>query len=234
LKFPAKNSVDFTPVPAGNHLAVCNAVVDLGLQKGSEMYPDPRRQVYIRFELPNERLTFTRDGEQVEGPMVIGRIMTASMSKKANLRSFVENFFAKKFSSDDAASDFDLAKLVGRHCMLTVTHTDRADGRTFANIAGVAPLPKGMEKQTRGMENEPLIFDLAKPDEEVFAKLPQWLMDKINAAIDEDAPKRAPMGTNNGAPKAETKPAKQEAWASPPPREQGDPGPFVDDVELGF
>lgn len=56
MKFPAKPSSDFEVAPAGNHVAICNAVVDLGLQPGSKMYPDPKHQVYIRFELPLERV----------------------------------------------------------------------------------------------------------------------------------------------------------------------------------
>ena len=162
-------------------------------------------------EIPSERIKFERDGKKVEGPMSIGRIFTASMNQKASLRAFIESFFAKKFSTDEAAGDFDVTKLVGRYCLLNVTHADRGD-RTYANIASAAPLPKGMQPP-KGLENAPLIFDLTHPDETVFAKLPTWLCDKINAALDEK-PKRAPKTVNDDAP---------------PNTEEGDPGPFVDD-----
>src|SRR5687768_6847948 len=107
MKFPAKASVDFAAVPAGNHVAICNAVVDLGMQPGSGMYPDPKHQVYVRFELPTERVKYVKDGNEVEGPMSIGKTFTASMSEKANLRKFIESWFSKKFQNDNAASDFD-------------------------------------------------------------------------------------------------------------------------------
>lgn len=227
MKFPAKQSSDFTPVPAGSHLAICNAVIDLGLQKGSALYPEPKAQVYIRFELPNERITYERDGKKIEGPMSIGRTFTASMNKKANLRAFVENFFAKKFTKDENAEAFDVSLMVGRHCMLTVTHTEGGE-KTYANIAGVSPLPRGMEKSTRGMENEPLVFDLSAPDEAIFDALPQWLRDKISARIVETpAALRAPMTVNSGARTTST--SQQDAWVNPPAKEEGDPGPFQDD-----
>lgn len=181
MKFPAKQSVDFTPVPAGNHIAICNAVVDLGWQNGSVKFPDPKPQVYIRFELPNERLHFKRDGVDVEGPMVIGRMFTASMSKKASLRAFVESFYAKKFTSDEKASEFDVAQMIGNHCMLNVSHAQGED-RVYANIAGVAPIPKGM-KGLQGMENEALSYDLTDPDESAFQLMPKWLQEKIDSRL---------------------------------------------------
>src|SRR5688500_16675950 len=120
MKFPAKASVEFTAVPIGNHVAICNAVVDLGLQPGSGRYPDPKPQVYIRFELPTESITYTKDGHEITGPMTIGRTFTASMSEKANLRKFLESWFGKKFPTDNAAADFDLKNILGRKCLLNI------------------------------------------------------------------------------------------------------------------
>ena len=65
MKFPVKHTADFAIVPAGNHVAICIAVVDLGLQPGSRQYPDPKPQVYLRFELPQEQIEYTRDGEKL-------------------------------------------------------------------------------------------------------------------------------------------------------------------------
>ena len=143
MKFQARTSVDFEIAPAGNHIAILNGIVDLGIQPGRGMYPTPRREVYIRFELCNERIKFQKDGRDVEGPMSIGRTFTASMSEKANLRKFIEGWFGKKFQTDGAAEAFEFKQLLGRKCLLNVTHNERA-GKTYANIESAAPLPKGM------------------------------------------------------------------------------------------
>lgn len=190
MKFSAKASNDFAPVPSGNHVGICNAVVDLGLQPGSAMYPDPKHQVYIRFELPTEQIEFDRDGQKVTGPMSIGRTFTASMGEKANLRKFIESWFGKQFPSDGAAADFDLVDLLGRRCLLNITHTAKG-GKTYANLQTATPLPKGMAS-TESQANPNLFFDLSAPDPETFDKLPKWLKEKIGGRLNHESDSKEP------------------------------------------
>jgi hypothetical protein len=166
------------------------------MQPGSGMYPDPKRQVYIRFELPTERIKYTKDGIDMEGPMSIGRSLTASMSEKANLRKLIESWFGKKFPSDDAAADFDLGLLLGKKCLLNVTHTEKG-GKSYANIANATPIPKGMVADQK-QHNASLYFSLDEPDQKVFAALPEWLQKKINERLD-DAPEEDPAPAMAGA-----------------------------------
>lgn len=186
MKFPAKATADFAICPAGNHIAICNAVVDLGMQPGSGMYPDPKHQVYVRFELPTEQITYTKDGQEITGPMSIGRTFTASMSEKANLRKFVESWFGKKFPTDEAAADFDFSLLLGRKCLVNVTHTEKSQ-KTYANIANATPIPKGMPADFQ-QHNQALFFDLQKADDATFQRLPEWLQKKITERIEDDKP----------------------------------------------
>lgn len=181
MKFSAKASKDFETVPAGNHVAICNALVDLGIQPGSGMYPDPRHQIYIRFELPTERVSYERDGVKVEGPMSIGRTLTASMSEKANLRKLIESWFGKKFPSDDAAADFDVKALLGKKCLLNITHTEK-NQKVYANIGNATPIPKGFPADFE-QHNKSLYFSLNSPDQKVFDALPKWLQEKIDNRI---------------------------------------------------
>lgn len=183
MKFPAKGGGDFAIAPAGNHLAICNAVVDLGIQKGSAAFPDPKHKVYIRFELPDEIVEYEKDGQKISGPMSIGSTFTASMSPKANLRKFIESWFGKPFPSDEAAADFDFSKILGRRCLLNVSHSER-DGKTYANITTATPLPKSMAAAETKQHNGSLFFDLSNPDPEAFAALPEWLRKKIEGRIE--------------------------------------------------
>lgn len=176
--------MDFEIAPAGNHVGICNGLIDLGLQPGSGQYPAPKHQVYIRFELPTERVKYTKDGKEIEGPMSMGRSFTASMSEKANLRKFIESWFGKKFQTDDTASDFDVKQILGRKCLLNVTHTEKG-GKTYANISNATPIPKGMTAEYT-QHNRSLYFSLAAPDQIVYQSLPEWLRKKIDSRITEE------------------------------------------------
>lgn len=198
MKFPAKASANFETVPIGNHIAICNAVVDLGIQPGSGQYPEPKRQVYLRFELPTERITYQKDGHEMEGPMSIGRSLTASMSEKANLRKLIESWFGKKFPNDDAAADFDLQNLLGRKCLLNITHTEKA-GKTYANIANATPIPKGMTAEYP-QHNASMYYSLDEPDQKVFEALPEWARKKISERlkpeVSDESENPAPAGAD--------------------------------------
>lgn len=170
-------SGDFKSVPAGSHFAVCNIVADCGLQPGSGMYPAPKHQIYVRFEVPNERVSYKKDGKDVEGPIVIGQFFTASMNEKANLRKQLESWRGKRFT-DDEAENFDVSTILGNSCMLTVTETNKGD-KIYSNISAISPLPKGMPKLTA--ENPLLYF--ADDNLDTFAKLPPWLQEKINKQL---------------------------------------------------
>ena len=147
---------DFEPVPAGSHIAVCDIVADIGLQPGSGMYPQPKNQVYIRFELPNERIQFEKDGKKQEGPQVIGKTYTASMNEKANLRHHLESWRGKAFTDEEAES-FDVSAILGKPCMLTVMHTKKGE-KTYANITSIGPLPKGIQAKTIIPEITPVLY----------------------------------------------------------------------------
>jgi hypothetical protein len=185
LKFPAKHSGDFEIVPAGNHVGICNAIADLGLQPGSALYPNPKHQVYIRFEIPSEQVTYQKDGKELTGPMSIGSTMTASMSEKANLRKFIESWFGKKFPSDDVAGDFDLKLLLGKRCLLNITHTEKGQ-KIYANVVNATPLPKGMAS-TEAQHNASIYFSLDAPDPNALSALPEWLRKKIEARLPDGA-----------------------------------------------
>ncbi len=184
MKFSAKASADFEIAPAGNHVGICNAVVDLGMQPGSGQYPAPKHQVYIRFELPTERIKYTKDGKEIEGPMSMGRSFTASMSEKANLRKFIESWFGKRFPTDEAASDFDVKTILGRKCLLNVTHTEKG-GKTYANISNATPIPKGMTVDYQ-QHNKSLYFSLASSNDSDYQALPEWLRKKIDSRITQE------------------------------------------------
>lgn len=174
---------DFKRAPSGSHIAICNMVADCGLQPGSPAFPSPKRKVYIRFEIPNERVEYEKDGKQVEGPLTIGSFYTASMNEKATLRKHLEGWRGKKFSDAEAAS-FDVSAILGKACMLSVVESE-SGGKTYSNIAGIGSIPRGVP--TPEAENDLLLYDQESGPKQ-YEMLPKWLKEKIDAQLTQSRP----------------------------------------------
>lgn len=178
----AKPSVEFTLVPPGAHPAVCVQVIDIGIQAGGKFAPT--RKVYLRWQIPGERVQWTKDGVDHEGAAAIGRTFTLSLSDKSNLRPVLESWRGKKFT-DAELDGFDIKNVLGAACLVQVTHGAMHDGKAFAKVATVMSMPKGMPKPHQ--EGELLYFDADIPDSKVFAKLSKWLQEKINGRLSDEA-----------------------------------------------
>lgn len=167
---------DFAPLPQGTHVAVCNLVADCGVQPGGRF--KPRHQVYVRWEIPAERIEWTdRDGHVHKGPAQIGKFYTASLSQKAKLRHDLENWRGRAFTPEELAG-FDLFNILGHACQIVVTHAG-GDGRTYANVTGVIGLPKGMPRP----KAERQLVKFAPDAREQFEELPGWLRERIQDAV---------------------------------------------------
>lgn len=186
MKFQAKGGSDFTPVAEGTHIAVCDMIVYLGLQAGSPLYPDAKHKVYVRWQIPSERVEYEKDGVKQEGPRVVGQEYTASMHEKARLRKDVETWRGKKFATDGEAEGYDINVLLGKACMLNVVHKTTPRG-TFANVGAVMALPKGTKAPPA--ENGTVLHDL---DHDNYDKLPQWLKTKVDNQLGDDTQKPKP------------------------------------------
>lgn len=164
---------DFEPVSAGTHFGVCTGVFHVGLQPGSRAYPAPKERLFLRFEIPAERVEWDKDGEHFNKPAIIYDNMTFNMGKKSIMRAMVESWYSMSLTDEQAAM-VDIEKFAGRVATLTIVHN--SDGsKTYANIASVGPLPKGMHAPIP--ENPILIYH---PDRtEQFTQLPKFLQEKI-------------------------------------------------------
>lgn len=193
LKYPVNGGGgDFKRLAAGSHIAVCNLVCDVGLQPGSQAFPKPKRKVYIRFEVPAERVEYDKDGVTHEGPQTIGSFFTASMNEKSILRKALEGWRGRAFSDAEAA-DFDVAAILGKACMLSVVE-DSFNGKTYSNIASISALPKGTPAPTA--ENPLLFYSDDKRDQ--YDALPKWLREKIDGQLEPEAPKAKAQANETG------------------------------------
>lgn len=173
---------DFKKVSPGCHFAICNMVADLGIQESTfKGESKSQHKVYIRWEVPDERVTYEKDGKTIEGPCSIGTMYTLSLSEKANLRKVLENWRGQPFTKDELKG-FDITAVAGKCCQIMVQHSE--DGK-YANVTGVMGISRDQKERARTAKSEVgiVVFGLDDPDEEVFERLPKWLKEKIECRI---------------------------------------------------
>jgi len=176
----------FTPAPAGNHVAICYGVIDLGTQhqdaftyEGKSVAARDVQQILVMWELPNEEVTFTdSDGVEQTKPAVISKFYTNSLYEQAALRQHLEAWRGRDFTEDELMG-FDVGKIVGKPCMVNVIHKNNK-----AKVTGVAALPKGVSvaKPT----NDLVQFDLDNFDAVVFNSISEGIQKIIMRSAEWD------------------------------------------------
>ena len=161
---------DFTPAPAGTHLARCVRLIDVGTHY-NEKFGKRQSKIQITFELPDEMI----DTERGPEPHLVSGWYTASLHEKSNLRAVLEAWRGRAFTEKELQG-FNLASVLDKPCQLAVVHKVNGD-KTYANIGAVMAMGKGQKCPAR--VNELLNFDLDDPDEAVLAKLSDRMREKI-------------------------------------------------------
>lgn len=176
MKMPKNEGGDFTPPPAGTHLAICYRVIDLGTQR-VEYQGDVKlqRKVNISWELPEEAM---EDGRL----FTVHKRYTLSSHEKATLRIDLEAWRGKAFTEAELDPEnpegFDIRNVLGKGCILTVVHKE-TNGKVYANVSGVSKMMKG---HTVGQPANPMAYLSLEPDEfdrEAFDGLSEHLQETI-------------------------------------------------------
>lgn len=166
----ATGGQDFELTPAGTHAAICYRLIDLGTQK--QVFGSDTKNIHkilISWELPDELMT---DGR----PFTIHSRYTLSLHEKAKLRADLESWRGRAFTEAELEG-FDLENLLGKGCLVNVVHTEN-NGKTYANIRALTPLPKGMRVPAT-TENPLVSFSLQDPDWAAFEALSDGLQTTI-------------------------------------------------------
>jgi hypothetical protein len=139
--------------------------------------------VRLTWELPLELKVFNE--ERGEQPYTLGKEFTLSLNEKATLRKFLESWRGKAFTEDEAKS-FDISVLLGKPCMLNVIHkVSQKNGKTYAEIASVSPMMKGMNCPDQ--ISDTFIFGYDPYEQWRFDSLPDYMKEKIRSAIEYQA-----------------------------------------------
>jgi hypothetical protein len=156
------------PVPAGQYLAVCVGVYDLGEQY-SEKYKNYSPKIMISFDIP--AVTIEVDGKQE--PRQLSKEFTISGKNNSKLRAFISSWNGVQYS-DEAFGEFDPLTQVGKPAMINVLLNETGE---YANIDTIMPLFPGLSAPTTGTSLK--VWDMDQWDDKAFGELPGWVQDKI-------------------------------------------------------
>lgn len=177
---------NFTPLPAGSHVARCISVIGLGTQPAT-IYPSTYK-VMLSWEVPTETVKV----EGKERPMTISKEYTLSLGKKSNLRKDLEGWRGREFTPEELQG-FAVEKVLDQVCMINVIHKTSNTGSTYAAITGISRTPKGLKCDERFHALTHYEIEMGKND--VYKALPEWVRKKIDVAeeiahppIDTDTP----------------------------------------------
>lgn len=162
MKLKAKKSAQFDAdvAPSGKQLAVCVGFVDLGTHETNfKGKVEDTRKVFLVWELVDHP---TRP--------LIGKDFTASLHEKALLRQWLKKWRNGKDLAED--EEFDITKLVGQKCEVTVEHVTSGD-RTYAKVIDVAAVHPRMLKDFPAPEHA--LYSWCRDDGKPFAG-PVWDM----------------------------------------------------------
>jgi hypothetical protein len=170
------NSKEFKIAPAGLHMARLYSIIDLGHQS-VEWAGESKimHKVVLTWELHGnddaDQPLKTDDGK----PLIVSKRYTVSLGDQARLRQDLEAWSNKKMTAEDR-KNFDLKGLLGKFCMVNITHSE--DGK-YANISGISPVPNALRNAQPDGINAPLHFWLAEFDQAKYDALPKYYKEKI-------------------------------------------------------
>lgn len=170
------NSKEFKIAPAGLHMARLYSIIDLGHQ-ATEWAGESKimHKVVFTWELhgndDNDQPLQTDDKK----PLIVSKRYTVSLGDQARLRQDLEAWSNKKMTPEDR-KNFDLKGLLGKFCMVNITHSE--DGK-YANISGISPVPSALRNAQPDGINPTLHFWLAEFDQSKYDALPKYYKEKI-------------------------------------------------------
>lgn len=168
MKIKDRAKPSLPPIPAGQYLAVCVGVYDLGEQY-SEKYKNYSPKLMISFDIP--AVTIEVEGKQE--PRQLSREFTISGKNNSKLRAFISSWNGVQYS-DEAFGEFDPLTQVGKPAMINVLLNETGE---YANIDTIMPLFPGLPTPVTGTPFR--VWDMDKWDDKAFAELPGWVQDKI-------------------------------------------------------
>jgi len=175
-----KEGGDFIQVEPGTYVARCYSMIEIGTVE-TEYLGEKKKshKVNITWELPTETAIFHED--RGPEPFVVSKTYTLSMHEKSNLRKDLESWRGKGYTEEEAKR-FDITKLIGQPCILSVIHQPgKADpSKNYVVISSISKLMKGQECPEQVNPTRLLSYD--EFNWELFENLSDYMKDKIKSS----------------------------------------------------
>ena len=175
-------------IPADIHQAVCYGLYDLGTTY-DKRYDKSSHKCLILWELPFVRLTYTKDGVEKDLPRAISKKYTLSLNEKSALYKDLQSWRGKPFNEQELLG-FDIKNILGQNCILQIIH-QVTEKDTYANIANVLPLYKGIPAKT---PENPIMFFSLEESRIIPEGTPEWIAkiiqesDEMKGKVTDDVP----------------------------------------------
>lgn len=165
---------NFTPAPAGNHIATCTGIIVVGtIEEEYNGHKKKQKKLFIIFELTNTKM------EGKEEPYLMYIEYTQAMGSTANLRKMLESWRGSKFT-DVEAKVFNIANIVGAPCLANVVHETK-DNKVRAKVMGITQVPVGTA--VPAAKTKSIMFQPVAPfATDVFNQIPEWIRKKIEGS----------------------------------------------------
>ena len=144
----------------------------------------------------------------------------------------------KRYIALDPEQKFggDWSQLLGTAVNVSVAVRDGKGqhlGKKFENITGTSPMRPKEAAKLPDLVNPPRVFDFYAPTEDGFFSLPEWLQDKMKAALDYEGSDLEAIvkahiakGGDDGPPKKEDEKPKKEREKAPKDEDEDDEIPW--------
>ncbi len=170
---------DFKRIPPGAYIARCCRLIDLGTQTS-----DYQGQTKTSHRI---RIVWEAFGDDEHGqplidnnglPLTVSKNYSLSLHPKASLRKELASWRGKDFTEEEARA-FDVSRLLGAYCMINVTENEGSNGKKYTNVASLTPVPAMLKNSKPAPGHPDQIFDLDKPDMNLFNSFHGALQDLI-------------------------------------------------------
>lgn len=207
----------FEDAPAGNHLARCYEVIDMGTQERVEFATKEtftQQEIRIGWELPNELMQGLYKPEYAGVPFSTWMTVKKSLHPKSRFYKLLKGWFGTSLTTDQAEA-FDVQCLLGQPCMLSLVQNGE-----YVNVESAGMIPKGMVMPEPWNPIRYFDLDPQNFDQNVLAALPESIRKKIMATpeyailMGQNQPVRQPQRA--AAPSQ--RPVHQQPQAAPAPR----------------
>lgn len=166
------NNTEFEACPEGTHIAVCYGVIDAGFHQTPQY--GIKRKLILLWETSEEK-------DQNNSPFQLVGFYTPSLGAKATLRKHLESWRGRKFTEEEL-NGFDVRKVLGAPCLITVQHDVKPDGSKRHKVVSVTALPKTTPKPE--LANKKVFYSVDEPaTSSPKSDLPEWINDLLGQCV---------------------------------------------------